>query len=227
MKKSKPVKDNVQLAQDILMNEVTEELHNEQIFQMWQRYKYVFIGAVVLVIASLAGLEAYTSWKTKVRLAESDTYEAAAVLNAKGQVQEALAEYETLKDGKTNYAYLALMRKAGILLEEGKKDEALAVLDELRQNQKAPEVIRAMATLGFVSQQFETADVSYLQSILNPYMTVGNPFYGMAAELSVLLLIKDGQNEKASKLLDETLSMTRVSSNVKERLNIIKKALAG
>ena len=227
MKKSKPVKDKVQLAQDILIDEVTEELRNEQIVQMWQRYKYVFIGAVVLVIASLAGLEMYTSWKTKVRLAESDTYEAAAVLNAKGQIQEALAKYDSLKDGKTNYVYIALMRKAGILLDEGKKDEALAVLDELRQNQKAPEVIRAMATLGFVSQQFETADVAYLQSILNPYMTVGNPFYGMAAELSVLLLIKDGQNEKAIKLLDETLSMSRVSNNVKERLNIIKKALAG
>ena len=48
MKKSKPVKDNVQLAQDILMDEVTEDLHNEQIFQMWQRYKYFLVGAVVL-----------------------------------------------------------------------------------------------------------------------------------------------------------------------------------
>ena len=227
MKNSKPVKDNVRLAQDILIDEVTEDLHNEQIYQMWQRYKYFFVGAVIFIIASLAGLEMYTSWKTKTRLAESDIYEAAAVLNAKGQVQEALAKYDTLKDGKTNYAYLASMRKAGILLEEGKKEEALTLLDDLRQNQKAPEVIRAMAALGFVSQQIETADVAYLQSILNPYMTVGNPFYGMAAEMSVLLLIKDGQIEKANKLLDETLSMQRVSENVKERLNIIKKALAG
>ena len=225
-KNQKPVKDDIQLAQDVLINEVTEEVHNEQLQKMWQKYKYFVIFSVIFIIAALSAFEGYRSWRMKLRLAESDTYEMAAVLNAKGQVDDALVQYASLENGKTDYRYLSLMRKAGILFDEGKTQEALDTLNALHQNEQVPEVLRAAAALGFVSHQIETGDVSQLQEILNPYLTVGNIWYGTAVEMSVLLMIRDGQIEKANKMLDEALSMTTISTGVKERLTIMKKALA-
>lgn len=226
-KNPKPVKDDIQLAQDVLINEVTEEVHNEQLQKMWEKYKYFIIFSVIFVVAGLSILEGYRSWRMKVRLSESDAYETAAVLNAKGQVDDALAQYSSLENGKTDYRYLALMRKAGILFENGKDAEALDILNALRQNEKAPETLRASAALGFVSHQIETGNVAQLQEILNPYLTVGNVWYGTAVEMSVLLMIRDGQIEKANKMLDEALSMNSIPASIKERLTIMKKALAG
>ena len=160
-------------------------------------------------------------------MAESDVYENAAVLNAKGQVDAALAQYSSLENGKTNYRYLAQMRKAGILFETGKNTEALEILNTLRQDKNVPEVLRAASALGYVSHQVESGDVAQLQEILNPYLTVGNVWYGTAVEMSVLLMLRDGQLEKANKMLDEALSMTSISAGVKTRLSIMKKALAG
>lgn len=226
-KASQTPKDETQLAQDVLINEVTEDLHNEQIMNMWKKYRVWILLAVIFVIGSIAAMEGYLSWRTKTRLAESDVYEQAAVLNAMGQTDAALAKYASLDNAKTDYRYLAKMRQAGILFEQGKDADALALLDALRQDKSAPQTIQAIAALGFVSHQIETGDVAILQSILNPYMTVGNKWYGTAVEMSILLLLRDGQSEKAIKMLNEALSMTNVPAGVKDRLSVLKKALEG
>ena len=224
-KKNKVEKTEETNFQDMLISEVTEDLHNEQIMKMWQKYKILIFLTIILVIGVLAGMEGYLSWKRKVRLAESDTYEQAAVLNAQGQSEEALTKYGSLKDGRTDYRYLAEMRQAGILFDEGKDKEALDVLNALRQDNSAPETLRAIAALGYVSHQVETGNPEELQSILNPYLTVGNSWYGTAAELSIMLLIREGKIEKANKMLDEALSMSDIPSVVKEHLSVIKKVL--
>ena len=226
-KASQTPKDETQLAQDVLINEVTEDLHNEQIMNMWKKYRVWILLAVIFVIGSIAAMEGYLSWRTKTRLAESDVYEQAAVLNAMGQTDAALAKYASLDNAKTDYRYLAKMRQAGILFEQGKDADALALLDALRQDKSAPQTLQAIAALGFVSHQIETGDVAILQSILNPYMTVGNKWYGTAVEMSILLLLRDGQSEKAIKMLNEALSMTNVPAGVKDRLSVLKKALEG
>lgn len=226
-KASQTPKDETQLAQDVLINEVTEDLHNEQIMNMWKKYRVWILLAVIFVIGSIAAMEGYLSWRTKTRLAESDVYEQAAVLNAMGQTDAALVKYASLDNAKTDYRYLAKMRQAGILFEQGKDADALALLDALRQDKSAPQTLQAIAALGFVSHQIETGDVATLQSILNPYMTVGNKWYGTAVEMSILLLLRDGQSEKAIKMLNEALSMTNVPAGVKDRLSVLKKALEG
>ena len=45
--------------------------------------------------------------------------------------------------------------------------------------------------------------------------------------MSILLLLRDGQSEKAIKMLNEALSMTNVPAGVKDRLSVLKKALEG
>ncbi|MBO5996941.1 MAG: tetratricopeptide repeat protein [Alphaproteobacteria bacterium] len=225
-KNQKAPKDATELLQDVLYDEVTEDVHRDQVLKMWKKYRYLILLAIILVIGSLAAMEGYMSWRKKVRLAESDVYEQAAVLNAQGQTQEALDKYASLKDGRTvAYPHLAKMRQAGILFDEGKDTEALAILNQLRQDENAPETLRAISALGYVSHQIETGNVAELQSILNPYLTVGNSWYGTAAEMSILLMIREGQNEKAKKMTDEVLSMSNLPSMVKEHLTVIKKVL--
>ena len=224
-KNSKAQKDDIQLAQDILVDEVTKDLHDEQIMNMWKKYKYLIFLSVIVVIAALAGMEGYTSWKRKTRLAESDTYEQASVLSAQGQSAAAMEKYDSLQNGKTNYRYLAKIRQAGILFEEKKDKEALEILNQLRQDEKVPETLRSIAALGYVSHQIETGDVAELQSILNPYLTVGNAWYGTAVEMNVLLLVRENQFDKAKKMIDEALSMSNLPDAVKEHLSVMKKVL--
>ncbi len=229
MLKNKPpvVKDDESRAQEILIDEVTENLHNEQLKQVWDKYKYVLFGTIFAVILAVAGMEAFKANTMKTRLSESDTYEQAAVLNAQGQTDAALAKYASLEQGKTNYKYLAQMRRAGILFDEGKTEDGIALLKNLSQNTGAPEAIRAVAVLGLVSQQIESAPAEELQALLAPYLSPSNVWYGTAVEMSILILIRDGKMEQAQNLIKEALSVSSLPAAQRERLTIIQAAFEG
>lgn len=222
--KKKAEKTAEDISQEALIQEVNDDLKAEHLQKMWNKYrKYVF-GAVFLILLGTMAVQFYQNARLKVRLAESDKYENAAVLNAKGESEGALAVYRELQDGRTNYKYLSQMRTAGILFEQEKDKEALDILNALRQDKDAPEALRSVAAIGYVSHLVDTGDVKELQDILNPMMTPGNAWYGTASELSVLLLLREDEVEKAKRLLDESLKQD-ISPVVKGRLEVWKNIL--
>ena len=222
MKKTE--KTQQEIYQESFIREVDDDLRAEQFQKMWNKYRKFIFGAVALVLLLTVAHQLYLNARLKVRLSESDKYEQAAVLNAKGQTEGALALYRELQDGRTNYKYLSQMRMAGILFEQKKDKEALDLLNTLRQNKKAPESLRSVAAIGYVSHLVDIGDVKELQDILNPFMTPKNAWYGTASELSVLLLLRQNEVEKAKRLLDESLKQD-LSPIVKTRLAVWKNIL--
>ena len=95
--------DEQQRAQELLIEEAVENMHNEQLTQFWKKYKYLVYTLIIALIVAVAGLEAYKVQKNKTLIADSNIYEQAAVLNAKGQTEEAIAKYESLQNAKTNH----------------------------------------------------------------------------------------------------------------------------
>jgi len=222
MKKTE--KTQQEIYQESFIREVDDDLRAEQFQKMWNKYRKFIFGAVALVLLLTVAHQLYLNARLKVRMSESDKYEQAAVLNAKGQTEGALALYRELQDGRTNYKYLSQMRMAGILFEQKKDKEALDLLNALRQNKKAPESLRSVAAIGYVSHLVDTGDIKELQDILNPFMTPKNAWYGTASELSVLLLLRQNEVEKAKRLLDESLKQD-LSPIVKTRLAVWKNIL--
>ena len=222
MKKTEKTQEEI--YQESFVREVDENLRAEHFQKMWNKYRKFIFGAVALVLLLTVAHQLYLNARLKVRLSESDKYEQAAVLNAKGEAEGALALYRELQDGRTNYKYLSQMRIAGILFEQKKDKEALALLNALRQDKSAPEALRSVAAIGYVSHQVDTGNIKELQDILNPLMTPKNAWYGTAAELSVLLLLRENETQKAKRLLDESLKQD-LSPIVKTRLEVWKNIL--
>ena len=222
MKKTEKTRE--ELSQEALILEVNEDLKAERLQKMWNKYKKYVFGLVFLILLGTVAIQFYQNARLKVRLSESDEYESAAVLNAKGESEGALAVYRELQAGRTNYKYLSQMRMAGILFDQEKDKEALAILNTLRQDKDAPEALRSVAAIGYVSHLIDTGDAKELQGILNPMMTPGNAWYGTASELSVLLLLRENEPEKAKRLLDESLKQD-ISPVVKGRLEVWKNIL--
>ena len=222
MKKTEKTQEEI--YQESFVREVDENLRAEHFQKMWNKYRKFIFGAVALVLLLTVAHQLYLNARLKVRLSESDKYEQAAVLNAKGEAEGALALYRELQDGRKNYKYLSQMRIAGILFEQKKDKEALALLNALRQDKSAPEALRSVAAIGYVSHQVDTGNIKELQDILNPLMTPKNAWYGTAAELSVLLLLRENETQKAKRLLDESLKQD-LSPIVKTRLEVWKNIL--
>ena len=218
-KRNKQNDEMEKLQQAIFEREVDEELQREKLRMMWQKYRFAIIGFVLGILLVTIGTEIYHSWRQKVSLAESDSFENAAVLAYIGETDKAIDVLKKLaKDGKTGYAPLAEMKLAGIYLAQNNNEAAVESLNKV-MNSDAPEQLKAVATIAYVGQHFETEDSAKLQEMLKPLLLSNNAFAGSAAELSAALYLKDGNNNAAIQTLKNAMNNPVASAVVKERLS--------
>lgn len=211
------------IQQRIFEREVDEELQQERLAHLWRRYRWLIIGGIILVVGSAVGYEAHKSWWQKTRLSESDRYEAAVFNAYTGQAEQAVTQLDALSEtGKTGYRYLAQLESAGILFSMDKKQDALAILQDVMNNTKAPSYLRSVATLSFVGHQIEDGNSVELQHLLTPLMMSDNAsFSASAAELSALLSLQSDDKVSAVRVIEQALSSEKIPLPIRERLTYL------
>ena len=197
--------------------EVDEELQQERLNNFWKKYRWLVYAAVILILGATAGIQLYHSWKMKVRLAESDAFENAIVkifMQKPDEARPILSKLATT--GRTGYQYLARLELAGLAVRQNDMETALAEFNTLMTS-KAPEELRAVATLSYVGHQVDTGDTKELQATLKPFLK--NPhFVGLAAELASVLYIRDNNPKGAHDMLQNALKLPNLSETVQKRL---------
>lgn len=214
-----PSDEMAKMQQEMMAREVDEDVQKQRLQNLWNKYRFVILGAVLALLLVTIGMEVHRSTQIRSSLEESDLFENAVVASHSGDKEKALQLLTDLsKDGDTGYGYLAELKMAGILFEQNKAPEALAVLKKVMDNRWAPDELRAVATLSYVGHQVDTGNGSELQKELAPLLKKGNGFYGSAAELSAILLLKEGNKEAAVKLLQEAVNNNLASEVTKQHL---------
>ena len=61
--------------QENLFKEIDEELRQEKMTVLWKKYGIFVMGAAVLVVGSVAAFQAWQTWDTNRRSAESAQFE--------------------------------------------------------------------------------------------------------------------------------------------------------
>jgi len=200
--------------------EVDEDLQQERLNRFWKKYRWLVYGAVVLILAATAGIQLYQSWRMKVRLAESDTYENAVLAIFAPQPDKARPALQELADnGRTGYKYLAQLELAGLAARQNDVPKALEEFKNL-MNSNAPESLRAVATLSYIGHQVDSADPKELLKQVEPYLN--NPYFvGMAAELATVLYIRDNRPQDAQSMLRKALALPNISDITETRLKAL------
>ena len=199
--------------------EVDEEIQQEQLTQFWKKYSWLIYGVVILILASVIGIESYTTWRTKTRLKESDLFEKSVILANKGLTERAIPGFEELaNNAKTGYRFLAQLELADIQVKTGEKEKALNLLKTAVQSTKSSDPLHQVAVLSLVSHQLDEGDADELLTMLQPVLDDVN-FQGLATELAVILLKKQNKVDEAQKLIQNALANTNTAEETKARLN--------
>lgn len=215
-----PQDELLKIRQEMLAKEVDAELKNDQIKAFWKKYRFLLIGLAALAIVIAIGFELYQSWWTKTRLSESDQFETAAVLSYQGQYDTALKNLTDLSEnGKTDYRYLADLKRAAILIQKNENETAFNLLNALINNKNAPEEFKSIAQLSLAGHQIDIQKPEDIQIQLQPLLNESNPFYGSAAELMAIIYLKQNNQDAAKNILNQALQSTSVPLNVKQRLS--------
>ncbi len=201
---------------DSFIEEVSEEVRRDRLFNLLRRYGWIAAALVVLVV----GGAAFNEFRKT-----SDRAEAQARGDALLTALEQSEPGEALADVASDGSVPALMLAAAALEEEGKLEEAATQLDLLAVTQDAPAIYRDVATLKSVMLRAETLSADDKRARLTQLTAPGNPLRLLAEEQLALIDIETGDLEAAGARLDMIEADAETSAGLRLRVEQLKLAL--
>jgi len=211
-----------------IFDEVEEEVRAERMRRLLQRYAGLILGAVLLVVAGLAG------WRIRDHyLAQQDRAAAAQYLAALNQAQgagaaaeaaraQAVATLAKLAEGApSGYRQLARLRLAALLAQAGKRQQALDLYNALATDQSADPLLRDLASLLWAEHQIDDGDPQLLEARLKPLAAPGSPWRPLAERQLALLDLRQNRTASARDILRRLTVDGAAPSGVRESAQLL------
>ncbi|MBR1649329.1 MAG: tetratricopeptide repeat protein [Alphaproteobacteria bacterium] len=220
-------KDEEYTIQDAFIREVDEDLKNDQLKKLWDKYG---VFAVIFVVAALSLAVSYESIKAwYIKRAEnwSDAYAVALNLQTMGKYDESLEAFNTVIDEKFGaFADLARMQRINVLLDAKQQDKAIEELKTLAFNQKFNPKLRDTALIKLASYAMEEKTYDEMKEMLAPIADdASNAWHSSALEILALSAIKNNDKETARSIYEQILQDHDISDGTKERASEILSVL--
>lgn len=203
--KTDPAKDKKQereaAMQDTFLREVDDALRQDEFLGFFKSYGVPLLVAVVLGLAGLAG---YLWWDhSKKQAADKRGEEFIVALDAL-EADDLKGAYDKLApviaaDGTASAVEARLLR-AGIALEQDRKDEATGIYAQVAEDASDPQPLRDLATVRYVSARFDDMKPEEVVSRLKPLAVPGNAWFGVAGEMVGMAYMKQGKQDLAGPL---------------------------
>ncbi|MEO1017311.1 MAG: tetratricopeptide repeat protein [Pseudomonadota bacterium] len=190
------------MKSDEFIREVDDELKQERLATLWQRFGALVIGVAVLIVAGTAGYVGWDAWKSNQRAAESRAYAAAEALAEAGDYNAAADAFlEIAESSGAGIAALARMRAAAAAAEAGEPAEAVSILESVASDNGTDSLLREAALLAKVTREFDQASPATIIQELEPLTQPGAPWRLLARELTALAMIRQGDVTDARDIL--------------------------
>lgn len=186
-----------------IFNEIDEELRQEQIRKLWDRYGVLVLIAAVVVVAAVAGWRGWDYWRTQQARIQGDAFTAATALARAGDAKGAEAAYLAVAGSSSGgYPVLARIRAAGALAESGDAAAALAAFDAIAGASATPPLLADLARIRAAYLAVDLEERPALEARLSGQALAGKPFRHQAREILALAAWKAGDDAALRQWLD-------------------------
>jgi len=216
------------MSEDTFVREVNEELREDRIKGLWNRFGNVVIAAAVLVVLGTAGYRGWEYWTQRQAGQSGDAYLSALELSAQGKGDEAIAALEKLSAGGSgSYPALARLRIAGEKQNKGDPAAALADFDALANDASLDKPLRDIARLRAGLIAVDREDYAKVKERLAPLAAGGQTYRSMAREALGLAAWKAGAFEEAATWFKQIVDDATQTGSVRNRATVMLDLLAG
>lgn len=200
-----------------IFDEVEEEERARRWRELARKYLPWVLGAVAILAVAIGGWYGWRAHQRAEVSKASESYAQALTDLREGRTAAAQTALETVsKSGAGGYRSLALQTRAGILLEQGKTQEAVALLDEAAQATKSP-LLADAAALKAAFLVIDTAPYADAEKRLTPLTEEDRPFRFTAREALGLAKIMAGRTKEAREDFTVLASSLDAPDGVKQR----------
>lgn len=222
--KQKPILDNSSASQkkddesvDSFLTEIESDLRDEQIQKFWKIYKNWFYGSLVFLVLSVAGYQAWQGVRQERFEEQSVVYDSAKSDAIGGDSESALRKLSLVSKKGGNYGALADLQRAALLLDQGRKPEALEIYRLLLEKNNISRAFKDLSALLLAMNGIGVEETDYLESLINPLMDPGNAFSYNAMEIKSLIALKSGELVEASEIVRGLINDSGTPQTVRGR----------
>ncbi|WP_182419185.1 tetratricopeptide repeat protein [Bartonella sp. HY038] len=192
---------------DSFIREVNEEIRQEKARALWGKFGPMIIGAAVALVLGTAVWQGYSYWQNKKAGTIGDAMLTAESLVKGGKVDEAIAALKQIESSEFGgYPSLAQMREAGLTLEQGNKQAAVAMFDKIAQNSDTPSALKDIASIRAAYILVDTADFNELSQRVTVFASDNNPMRLSAREILGLSAWKVGNLAEAKNYFEQIIN---------------------
>lgn len=213
--------------QDAFIREVDEDLKNESMKKLWDKYGLFVLLIVIVSLTVAVSYESIKSWYIKRAENRTEGYAVALSMQNQGLFDDSLEALDLIINQKMGtYAELAEMQKANILLEQSKEKEALALLEKIANDKSRSLQLRDTALIKLASYRQDSATFEEMSELLSSITkSKDNAWYAVAEDMLATILLRDGNIEQAKEIYNALLENQDTPDDLKNRIKDILSVL--
>jgi len=210
---------------EILTREVDERLRHERQLALLRKYGPWLAGLALAALLGLIAWVLYQGWRENAARKQFDAFIAADEALRTGDNAGAAKQFEDLSaKGPKVYRVLALMRRAGVLEQQGDLPGALAQFDAAAAAADDP-IQRDTARLRAAYIVADTQDFQAVRARLEPLIAEGGQLGYLARELLGVEAWEAGDVALARQTLDALYYALDAPESVRQRVEIARSVL--
>lgn len=206
---------------DGFIEEVSEEVRKDQLFAMYKKYGWIAVLAIVGLVGGAGVIEYRKASAMKAAQARGDALISALNMDDAGERAQALG---SVVDAGGAEAPVAQLHRAGVLMEQGDTEGALAIFDAMKSGTG---IYAQVATLKAIMTRGADMDMDQRMLELDALSAAGNPFRPVALEQKAIALLDGGKKDEAISVLTNLLEEAGVSQAMLARTQQMIVALGG
>ena len=206
-----------------IFDEVSEELKQDQLIQIWKRYSKLIITFIFLIIISLVSYQAYIAWnKKKIEAISEQYFQALKELGDKNYSKSHNLFLKNSQNDKSGYGILSIFGLAESNYQNGKIDEMILNYQTIYDDENIDIYYRNLSRILSVLKDNKSSFAEQ-KLLLEPILNSPSKLQIIAAELEIMLFIKFDRIREAQKALNVLLERSEISFEQKNRLELISK----
>lgn len=186
---------------DSFIREVDEEYRRAQLTSLWSRYGRWLVAAIVLLLAALGAVLWWRAEQVRTAGLNGEQFSRALSKLETGNLPEAAPILADLAKGDTGYGTLAKLTQAANFVRAGDTRKASAIYNAVAADTTQPQPFRDLATIKAVRLDFDALPPATVIARLKTLSVPGNPWFGVAGEMTAIAQLKAGQPALAGALL--------------------------
>lgn len=203
---------------EAFLREVDDELRREQMTGLWKRYGRIAIVLVGLLLAGFAGLLWWQSQQAKHADAQGEQMSAAIADIQAGRKTAADAKLTKLAlDNKGGIHASALFAKAALAADRGDKKGAAALYASIAADASLPQPYRDLAVIRQTVTEYDTLKPAVVIDRLKPLAVIGQPWFGIAGELTAIAYLDRNQPAEAGRMLAAVARDEQAPASIRAR----------